>query len=170
VWSCSRRATCTKCCSATVEDLPGASFAGQLETYLNIRGVEAVLAAVKLCWASLWTARAITYCVLQGMDPGSVALGVVVQKMVCADAAGIIFTANPVTGKRNELVINAAWTPLFRLASAVVTDIGGPLSHGSIVAREYGIPAVVATGDATRRICTGQVITVNGSPGTVILR
>jgi pyruvate,water dikinase len=62
-----------------------------------------------------------------------------------------------------------AWTPLFAMASAVVTDIGGPLSHGSIVAREYGIPAVMGTGVATKRIQNGQVITVDGSAGTVIL-
>ncbi|MBN2148140.1 MAG: hypothetical protein JW726_12165, partial [Anaerolineales bacterium] len=60
-----------------------------------------------------------------------------------------------------------AWTPLFAMASAVVTDIGGPLSHGSIVAREYGIPAVMGVGVATRRIRSGQVITVDGSAGTV---
>ena len=62
-----------------------------------------------------------------------------------------------------------AWTPLFARASAIVTDVGGPLSHGSIVAREYGIPAVLGTGEATRRIRSGQRITVNGSEGTVIL-
>ena len=62
-----------------------------------------------------------------------------------------------------------AWTPLFAMASAVVTDIGGPLSHSSIVAREYGIPAVMATGLATRRIHSGQLITVDGSAGVVVL-
>jgi phosphohistidine swiveling domain-containing protein len=62
-----------------------------------------------------------------------------------------------------------AWTPLFAMASAVVTDIGGPLSHGSIVAREYGIPAVMGTGVATRRIQSGQVITVDGDSGVVTL-
>lgn len=62
-----------------------------------------------------------------------------------------------------------AWTPLFALASAVVTDIGGPLSHSSIIAREYGIPAVMATGEATRHIYTGQVITVDGSTGKVTI-
>jgi phosphohistidine swiveling domain-containing protein len=63
-----------------------------------------------------------------------------------------------------------AWTPLFAMASAVVTDIGGPLSHSSIVAREYGIPAVMATGSATRRIQTGQIISVDGSKGLVTLK
>jgi len=62
-----------------------------------------------------------------------------------------------------------AWTPLFAMASAVVTDIGGPLSHGSIVAREYGIPAVMGTGIATRRIRSGQSITVDGTQGLVEL-
>jgi pyruvate,water dikinase len=62
-----------------------------------------------------------------------------------------------------------AWTPLFTLASAVVTDIGGPLSHSSIVAREYGIPAVMAAGLATRRIQDGQIITVDGSAGLITL-
>jgi pyruvate,water dikinase len=60
-----------------------------------------------------------------------------------------------------------AWTPLFAMASGVVTDIGGPLSHGSIVAREYGIPAVMGTGAATKRIQSGETITVDGSQGIV---
>jgi pyruvate,water dikinase len=60
-----------------------------------------------------------------------------------------------------------AWTPLFAMASAVVTDIGGPLSHSSIMAREYAIPAVMATGVATRRIHNGQMLTVDGTAGTV---
>ncbi len=62
-----------------------------------------------------------------------------------------------------------AWTPLFAMASAIVTDIGGPLSHGSIVAREYGIPAVMGTGVATKRILNGEIITVDGSTGIVTL-
>ena len=60
-----------------------------------------------------------------------------------------------------------AWTPLFARAAAVVTDIGGPLSHGSIVAREYGIPAVLGTNVATKRISSGQLVTVDGKAGTV---
>jgi len=67
-------------------------------------------------------------------------------------------------------ITTPAWTPLFPLAAAVVTDIGGPLSHGSIVAREYGIPAVMGTGVATKRIQNGQTITVDGSAGTVTLQ
>jgi pyruvate,water dikinase len=64
-------------------------------------------------------------------------------------------------------ITTPAWTPLFAMAAAVVTDIGGPLSHGSIVAREYGIPAVLGTGDATRRIRSGQMVTVDGGRGVV---
>ena len=75
--------------------------------------------------------------------------------------------------KPGEVLVAAittpAWTPLFAMASAVVTDVGGPLSHGSIVAREYGIPAVLGTGVATGRIRSGQVITVDGSAGIVTL-
>mgnify|MGYP000425954775 CR=1 FL=1 len=66
-------------------------------------------------------------------------------------------------------VTTPAWTPLFAMASGVVTDIGGPLSHGSIVAREYGIPAVMGTGVATRRIHNGQTITADGSEGIVTI-
>jgi pyruvate,water dikinase len=62
-----------------------------------------------------------------------------------------------------------AWTPLFARAAAIITDVGGPLSHGSIVAREYGIPAVLGTGAATKRIQNGQIITVDGSSGVVSL-
>ena len=66
-------------------------------------------------------------------------------------------------------ITTPAWTPLFAMASAIVTDIGGSLSHSSIVAREYGIPAVLGTGVATRCIRSGQVVTVDGSDGLVIL-
>ncbi len=107
--------------SATAEDLPDASFAGQQDTYLNIRGVEAVLEAVKRCWGSLWTARAIGYRARQEIDPNNVALAVVVQELVAADAAGVMFTANPVNGKRGEAVINATWGLGEALVSGAVT-------------------------------------------------
>ena len=94
--------------SATAEDLEGASFAGQQDTYLNVRG-DALADAVRDCWASLWTARALAYRARQGIDPASVSLAVVVQEMVDADAAGVLFTANPTTGRRDEVVIAAAW-------------------------------------------------------------
>ena len=84
--------------SATAEDLPGASFAGQQDTYLNVVGVESVLDAVQRCWASLWTDRAVSYRATNGIDPRGVRLAVVVQRMVDASVAGVLFTANPVTG------------------------------------------------------------------------
>ncbi len=95
--------------SATAEDLPDLSFAGQQETYLNMHGEAQILAAVKRCWASLWTARAINYRIRNHIAPTEVSLAVVVQELVPADAAGIMFTANPVTGERDQIMINAAW-------------------------------------------------------------
>ena len=95
--------------SATAEDLPEASFAGQQETYLNISGADAVLEATRKCWASLWTARAIGYRLRQGIRAEGVALAVVVQLLAPAEAAGILFTANPLNGRRDQVVINAAW-------------------------------------------------------------
>jgi rifampicin phosphotransferase len=95
--------------SATAEDLPGASFAGQQDSYLNVRGEAALLEAVKRCWSSLWTDRALAYRTRQGIDPASVTLAVVVQALVPAEAAGVLFTANPLTGARDEVVIDAAW-------------------------------------------------------------
>jgi pyruvate,water dikinase len=93
--------------SATAEDLAEASFAGQMESYLNVRGEEDLLAAVRRCWASLWTARAIAYRARQNIPASAVRLAVVVQRMVEADAAGVLFTANPVTGHRGQMVVDA---------------------------------------------------------------
>jgi rifampicin phosphotransferase len=95
--------------SATAEDLPGASFAGQQESYLNIEGAEEVLRAVKHCWSSLWTARAIAYRAQQGIKAGSASMAVVVQRMIPADVAGLLFTVNAVTGVRDEMIIEASW-------------------------------------------------------------
>ena len=95
--------------SATTEDLPGASFAGQQESYLNIEGAEEVLKAVKRCWSSLWTPRAMAYRAQQGIDHGDVSMAVIVQRMVAADVAGILFTVNPVTGAQDEMLVEASW-------------------------------------------------------------
>ncbi|MFC5952443.1 PEP/pyruvate-binding domain-containing protein [Pseudonocardia lutea] len=94
--------------SATAEDLPDASFAGQQDTYLGAADLVAVLDAVRRCWASLWTDRAVAYRAANGIDDRAVARAVVVQRMVPAAAAGVLFTANPVTGRRAETVIDAA--------------------------------------------------------------
>ncbi len=95
--------------SATAEDLPDASFAGQQETYLNIQGEDKVIDSVKRCWASLWTARAIAYRVKNNIKHEIVALAVVVQKLAFSDSSGIMFTLNPINGRRSEMIINAAW-------------------------------------------------------------
>jgi phosphohistidine swiveling domain-containing protein len=112
--------------SATAEDLPEMSFAGQQETYLNMHGEAMVLEAVKRCWASLWTARAIDYRARHGIAPQDVSLAVVVQQLVAADAAGILFTANPLTGARDQVMINAAWG----LGEAIV---GGQVTPDSVI-------------------------------------
>ncbi len=103
--------------SANAEDLPDFSFAGQQETFLNVRGEDAVVDAVRKCWASLWTAQAISYRHKNGIDQSVVAMGVVVQIMVPSEVSGILFTANPATGERSEIIINAS----FGLGEAVVS-------------------------------------------------
>ena len=124
--------------SATAEDLPTASFAGQQDTYLNIQGEAALLDAVKRCWASLWTARAISYRMRQKIDPATVSLAVVVQQLVPADAAGVLFTANPVTGQRDQLLINATWGLGEAIVSGQVTPdtVVVEKSTGTILSRE----------------------------------
>jgi pyruvate,water dikinase len=94
--------------SATAEDLPEAAFAGQQDTFLNVAGAEALTDAVRRCWASLWSDRAIAYRTRQGLDQRTVKLAVVIQRMVAAEIAGVLFTANPVTGERNETVIDSS--------------------------------------------------------------
>ncbi|MFB0568500.1 MAG: phosphoenolpyruvate synthase [Nitrososphaeria archaeon] len=95
--------------SATAEDLPGASFAGQQETYLNVRGRQTFLESVKNCWGSLFTPRATFYRHEKGFDHMQVALSVAVQKMVNAKCAGVIFTLHPTTGDRSKIVIEGNW-------------------------------------------------------------
>ena len=94
--------------SATAEDLPGAAFAGQQDTYLNVVGEAAILEAVRRCWGSLWTERAIAYRDRRDVARAAVEIAVVVQRMVPAEHAGVMFTANPVTGARDEVVIDAS--------------------------------------------------------------
>jgi phosphohistidine swiveling domain-containing protein len=93
--------------SATTEDLPDLSFAGQQDTMLNVIGEAALLRAVVQCWSSLWTARAIDYRARNGIAHDGAAVGVVVQQMVASEVSGVMFTANPLTGKRSETVIDA---------------------------------------------------------------
>lgn len=108
--------------SATAEDLPDASFAGQQDTFLHVQGIDMVIRKVKDCWASLWNARAIYYRAKQNYDHFSAALCAVVQAMVQSELAGVMFTANPVTGERGQIMINASWG----LGEAVVSGSVSP--------------------------------------------
>lgn len=133
--------------SATAEDLPGASFAGQQDTYLNIVGAERVLDAVRRCWASLWTARAMGYRTHNAIAPDQVSLAIVVQTLIPAEAAGILFTANPITGHRGQTVIDGAWG----LGEAVVGGLVTPdhwvvdKASGRILTAEVHDKAVMTT-------------------------
>jgi rifampicin phosphotransferase len=139
--------------SATAEDLPEASFAGQQETYLNIDNPSALLEAVKKCWGSLWTGRAIAYRARQGIAPQNVALAVVIQLLVPAEAAGILFTADPVHGQRQQALISAAWG----LGEAIV---GGLVTPDTLLVDK-------ATGRLLeRQIADKQVMTVQVEGGT----
>ena len=95
--------------SATAEDQPQASCAGQHDTFLNVRGRDALLAAVRRCWISLFTDRAVLYRMRNRIPQRSAAMAVTVQQMVSADAAGVVFTADPLTGDRGRIVIEATW-------------------------------------------------------------
>lgn len=105
--------------SATAEDLPHASFAGQQDTYLNITGVDAILQHISKCWASLFTDRAVIYRMQNGFDHSQVYLSVIVQRMVFPQASGILFTADPITSNRKVLSIDAG----FGLGEALVSGL-----------------------------------------------
>ena len=124
--------------SANAEDLPGLSFAGQQETYLNVSGADELIHAVRNCWASLWTGQAISYRHQMGISQDSVAMAVVVQIMVPADVAGILFTANPATGERGEMIINAS----FGLGEAVV---GGQVTPDTFIIDRKTLQATETT-------------------------
>ncbi|TDQ39088.1 rifamycin-inactivating phosphotransferase [Aureibacillus halotolerans] len=111
--------------SATAEDLPHASFAGQQDTYLNIKGTGEILRHIGKCWASLFTDRAIAYRMQHGFDHRNVHLSVVVQKMVASEAAGTMFTADPMTSDRASLTIDAS----FGLGEALVSGLVNPDSY-----------------------------------------
>ena len=149
--------------SATAEDLPEMSFAGQQDSFLNVVGMEGVETAVIDCWASLWTARAISYRQRMGIDHRAVAMGVVVQKMVPADLSGILFTANPTTGNRNEMVINASYglgeaivgghiTP----DTYVVDSTSGAIQESTIGSKETMIVSANGQGVETQAVSDEQ--------------
>ncbi|MEU1876338.1 PEP/pyruvate-binding domain-containing protein [Streptosporangium sp. NPDC020072] len=137
--------------SATAEDLPHASFAGQQDTYLNVVGEEAVLDAVRRCWASLWTDRAVSYRAANGVDHRSVLLAVVIQEMVSSEVAGVMFTANPVTGRRHEAVIDAS------------PGLGEAVVSGSVNPDHFVVD--VATGRITGRRPGDKLLAVRPLPG-----
>jgi pyruvate,water dikinase len=143
--------------SATAEDLPQASFAGQQDTYLNVVGAGPILDAVKRCWASLWTERAVSYRAANGVDPRAVRLAAVVQRMVLPEVSGVMFTANPLTGRRRQAVIDAS----AGLGEAVVSGAVTPdhfvvdAASGEILDRTLGDKRVAIVPDecgGTRRV------------------
>jgi len=107
--------------SATAEDLPGASFAGQQETFLNVRGEKELLESVRKCWSSLFTPRAIFYRTQKGFRHEKVLISVAVQKMVNSRSAGVMFTLHPVTGDRSKIVIESVWGLGEAIVSGAVT-------------------------------------------------
>jgi phosphoenolpyruvate synthase/pyruvate phosphate dikinase len=132
------QAACAVRSSATAEDLPTASFAGQQDTYLNVVGPAAILRHVSRCWASLFTERAVTYRQRNGFDHRKVQMAVVVQRMVFPQASGILFTADPVTGNRKVAFVEAG----FGLGEALVSGLVNPdvyrVRDGEVVARTIG--------------------------------
>ncbi|HEU5315240.1 MAG TPA: PEP/pyruvate-binding domain-containing protein [Chloroflexota bacterium] len=142
--------------SATAEDLPGASFAGQQDTYLNIVGADNVIDATRRCWASLWTDRAVAYRARNAIDPHGVRLAVVVQRQIESRVAGVMFTANPVTGRRREAVIDAS----YGLGEAVVSGAATPdhfvvdVATGEVRERRIGdkrVRILALAGGGTKR-------------------
>ena len=121
--------------SATAEDLPTASFAGQQDTYLNVVGPAAILQHVSRCWASLFTERAVTYRLRNGFDHRKVHMAVVVQQMVFPQAAGILFTADPVTGNRKVASVEASFGLGEALVSGLVNADVYKVRDGEVVAK-----------------------------------
>ena len=124
--------------SATAEDLPTASFAGQQDTYLNVVGPAAILQHVSRCWASLFTERAVTYRQRNGIDHRTVHMAVVVQQMVFPQAAGILFTADPVTSNRKVASVEASFGLGEALVSGLVNADVYKVRDGEVVAKAVG--------------------------------
>jgi rifampicin phosphotransferase len=147
------QAACAVRSSATAEDLPTASFAGQQDTYLNVVGPASILQHVRVCWASLFTERAVTYRLRNGFDHRKVRMAVVVQRMVFPHASGILFTADPVTGNRKVASVEAGFGLGEALVSGLVTADVYAVRDDTIVARAVATKqrAILATpGGGTR--------------------
>jgi rifampicin phosphotransferase len=141
--------------SATAEDLPTASFAGQQDTYLNVVGPAAILQHVSRCWASLFSERAVTYRLRNGFDHRKVHMAVVVQQMVFADAAGILFTADPITGNRKVAAVEASFGLGEALVSGLVNADAFKVRGGEILAMAIGTKQLainVAPGGGTQEV------------------
>lgn len=232
--------------SATCEDSARASFAGMHDSFLNVRGTDNIILAVKECYASLWTPRAVAYRRKMKVGDDEVFQAVVILELVEAVAAGVGFTCDPRSGREDVVLVNAnfglgesvvsgavepdeycldtkleiverrmgrkenqtmarpdggtkliaspgssekqvlsdenggdvlvapttdpGWTPLFLRASAIVVESGGIGSHGAIVAREYGIPAVLNVLGAMSLIKDGQNVVVDGDEGKIYMQ
>ena len=139
--------------SAVDEDGDGASFAGQHETYLNVRGAECVAEAVVCCWESAHAQRALAYRQRQGLDDDGIRLAVLVQQMVVADISAVAFSANPVTGNQDEIVINASW------------GLGESIVGGTVTPDTYTI-AKAAWTIGPRQVADKQRMTVAVPGGT----
>jgi pyruvate,water dikinase len=124
--------------SGTAEDSPTASFAGQHDTYLNVVGLPAILRDVRRCWASLFTERAVTYRLGHGLDHRRVQMAVVVQEMVFAEAAGLLFTADPATGNRKVAAVEAGFGLGEALVSGLVNADAFKVRDGAILAKTIG--------------------------------
>jgi pyruvate,water dikinase len=136
--------------SATAEDLPNVSFAGQHDTYLNVVGRAAVLGAVSRCWASLFTERAVTYRLRNGFDHRSVQMAVVVQQMVQAQAAGILFTADPITGNRKVASVEASFGLGEGLVSGMVNADVYKVRNGDVIAKTIRAEPVLTDSEIVR--------------------
>jgi phosphohistidine swiveling domain-containing protein len=142
--------------SATAEDLPDASFAGQQSSFLNVAGDDQLLAAVRRCWASLWTARAISYRARHEIAPNTLSLAVVVQELIDADSSGIVFTADPVTGDDSMIEINAAW-------GLGETIVGGQVSPDMVTVER-------SSGRVTRTVINTKTIMMRcAASGTTVV-
>jgi pyruvate,water dikinase len=153
----SRRALCPALpvavrSSATAEDLPGASFAGQQDTYLWIRGVDDLLDRVRRCWSSLFTPRAISYRIRMGFDHSQVLISVAVQKMVRSFTAGVMFTLNPATGDPATIVIDSNW------------GYGESVVSGEVTPDQFHVNKV--TMDVTQRTLSDKAIYYTTDPET----
>jgi pyruvate,water dikinase len=154
--------------SATAKDLPGHSFAGQYDTFLDVSGTQGCLDAIKQCWASLWTNRAFEYREENGFDHLAVDMAVIVQQLVPADAAGVVFTADPVTGKSDRLIVEACHGLGESLVSGQVTPDRFVLDATDLTAIDHsaasGTPCIDE--DVARRLgeLAKQAANAFGSP------